>query len=131
MKEVTAAIIVTDNKVLISRRGPESKLAGFWEFPGGKVEKGETRQECLQRELLEELSVEAIAGEEIAESEYHYDHGSFLIIAIEVTLVSTDIVLKDHDRMEWVEFADLKNYKLAPADIPLAEAICHRYEQND
>ena len=119
MKEVTAAIIVTDNKVLISRRGPESKLAGFWEFPGGKVEKGETRQECLQRELLEELSVEAIAGEEIAESEYHYDHGSFLIIAIEVTLVSTDIVLKDHDRMEWVEFADLKNYKLGSSTLRL------------
>lgn len=131
MREVTAAIIYRDSQVLIARRGPESKLAGFWEFPGGKVEKGETRQQCLERELNEELGVETEVGEEIAESEYHYDHGSFLIIAIEATLKSSDIVLKEHDRIEWVQLADLDKYKLAPADIPLAKSVRQKYEKND
>ena len=121
-----SGVIITNKSEVVITQSPSGKLMqGFWEFPGGKVEKGETRQECLQRELLEELSVEAIAGEEIAESEYHYDHGSFLIIAIEVTLVSTDIVLKDHDKMEWVEFADLKNYKLGSSTLRLFSRGIH------
>ena len=76
---------------LITRRGPDSKLAGYWEFPGGKVEEGETRRECLERELYEELGIQAHAGEEIAESEYHYDHGAFLIIAIEAVFDGDEI----------------------------------------
>lgn len=54
MKEVTAAIILKDNKVLIAQRAPGDKLAGKWEFPGGKIEPGETSQECLKREIREE-----------------------------------------------------------------------------
>ncbi|MHB1654630.1 MAG: (deoxy)nucleoside triphosphate pyrophosphohydrolase [Desulfitobacteriaceae bacterium] len=55
MKEVTAAIILKNNKVLIAQRAPDDKLAGKWEFPGGKIEPGETPQECLKREIREEL----------------------------------------------------------------------------
>ncbi len=128
MKEVTAAVILRDEKVLITRRGSESSLAGYWEFPGGKVEEGETRQRCLERELSEELGVIARAGEEIAESEYHYDHGSFLIVAIEATIESGSITLRDHDALRWVPLSELGNYELAPADIPLAESIRKRYE---
>lgn len=58
MKEVTAAIITKHNKVLIAPRAPEDKLAGKWEFPGGKTEHGETLQECLKREIREELDVD-------------------------------------------------------------------------
>jgi 8-oxo-dGTP diphosphatase len=55
MKLVTAAIIRDGENILVVRRGPREKLAGFWEFPGGKVEHPETLQECLERELFEEL----------------------------------------------------------------------------
>ena len=128
LKEVTAAVIVRDGRVLITRRGPECKLAGYWEFPGGKVEPGETRQQCLERELLEELGVISHAGEEIAESEFHYDHGSFLIVAIETIMNGEEITLKDHDKLAWVTMSELGEYRLAPADVPLAESIRQRYE---
>ena len=58
MKEVTAAIILKDNRVLIAQRVPSENLAGRWEFPCGKIEHGETPQECLKREIREELDVD-------------------------------------------------------------------------
>ncbi|GAB6157839.1 hypothetical protein JCM39194_10390 [Desulfotomaculum varum] len=57
MKEVTAAIIINDGKVLIAKRAENQKLAGKWEFPGGKIESGETPEECLIREINEELGI--------------------------------------------------------------------------
>ncbi|EAX47152.1 NUDIX hydrolase [Thermosinus carboxydivorans Nor1] len=57
MKEVTAAIIINDGKVLIAQRAENQKLAGKWEFPGGKIESGETPEECLIREINEELGI--------------------------------------------------------------------------
>ena len=58
-KIVTAAIVLQDNKVLLTRRAPGQSLEGYWEFPGGKVEEGESLQECLKREIFEELGVQA------------------------------------------------------------------------
>lgn len=131
MKEVAAAVIMKDKRILITRRGPDSKLAGYWEFPGGKVEEGETRRECLERELYEELGIQAHAGEEIAESEYHYDHGAFLIIAIEAFFDGDEIILTDHDDLAWVSPSDLQKYKLAPADVPLAKSIQLKYNDEN
>ena len=62
MKKVSAAVTVIDNKVLLTRRKPGESLSGFWEFPGGKIEEGETPQQCLRRELNEELGVESAVG---------------------------------------------------------------------
>jgi len=123
MKTVTAAIIIRNQKVLLTRRGPSEKLAGYWEFPGGKVEDGETLQECLERELLEELGVAAVVGEVMAKSEYHYDHGSFLLVGMYANLLSDDLKLTVHDSAEWVPIKGLLSYQLAPADIPIAEKI--------
>jgi 8-oxo-dGTP diphosphatase len=120
MKTVTAAIIVRDKKVLLTRRGPTEKLAGYWEFPGGKVETGESLADCLRRELQEELGVEADIGEVLAESEYHYDHGSFLLIGMYASLASNNLTLTVHDQADWVPINELLSYQLAPADIPLA-----------
>lgn len=123
MKTVTAAIIIQGNRVLLTRRGPTEKLAGLWEFPGGKVEDGESLAECLQRELHEELGVLAEIGEVMAESEYHYDHGSILLIGLYASLLSNQLKLTVHDEAEWVPISDILAYQLAPADIPLAKEI--------
>jgi len=120
MKVVTAAIIMRDHKVLLTRRGPSGQLAGYWEFPGGKIEDGESLADCLKRELMEELGVLSVIGEIFAESEYHYDHGSFLLIAMYVRLLSDELKLTVHDQAEWVSVADLHTYRLAQADIPIA-----------
>lgn len=128
MKTVTAAIIIKGDSVLIARRDPFQKLSGYWEFPGGKVENGESLVECLRRELLEELGVESELGEVLAKSEYHYEHGSFLLIGIYANLKSDELILTVHDQVKWVPIANLLQYRLAPADIPIAIKIqeaCH------
>lgn len=128
MKVVTAAIVLQDGKALLTRRGPKEKLAGYWEFPGGKVENGESLAECLRRELHEELGVEAEIGEVMAQSEYRYDHGAFILVGLCAALKSNDLFLTVHDLAEWVPISDLLKYQLAEADIALAiklqEANC-------
>ncbi|MFZ5569387.1 MAG: (deoxy)nucleoside triphosphate pyrophosphohydrolase [Thermodesulfobacteriota bacterium] len=126
VKTVTAAIILKRNTVLITRRGPGEKLAGFWEFPGGKIEEGETPQECLERELLEELGVSSTATEIIAESEYLYAHGAIRLLAILTTLRETRFTLKVHDQYSWAPLGTLLQYKLAPADIPIATMLVEK-----
>ena len=107
-------------KVLLVRRGPDQSLGGYWEFPGGKVEPNESEEECLMRELAEELSIDVEVGDLVAESHYTYEHGEFLLKAYEVRIVKGKPVLTVHDQMVWVEPAQLRKYRLAPADVPIA-----------
>lgn len=123
MKTVTAAIIKRNGAVLIARRGPAEKLAGFWEFPGGKVDGDETLSECLIRELREELGVSVVPGRTICESDYNYEHGSFRIIAIEATAESYDFHLKVHDQIAWVGPDRLQEFNLLPADKPIVDVL--------
>ena len=123
MKRVSAALIEQGGEFLIARRSAHDTLGGFWEFPGGKVEKGETPQECLEREILEELGVELTAGDEVCKSVYEYEHGAFEIIAIKTTLKSSNFKLSSHDKIKFVKKERLLEFKLLPADIPIAEKI--------
>lgn len=122
MRQVTAAVIIEDGRLLLARRAPGEKLAGMWELPGGKVESGESPQECLQRELLEELSMTAEVGDVIASTVYHYDHGSFEMLAIEAWRTSA-YHLSVHDQARLVGRAELESLTLAPADIALVWQI--------
>ena len=126
-KPVAAAVVHLDGKVLITRRAPGETLAGMWEFPGGKLEHEETPQECITRELREELGVESVAGEILTSTTYTYPGGTIELIAIMVTLQSTQFTLQVHDLFEWVQPQELLQYDLAPADIPIAEEILRKY----
>lgn len=123
MKEVVAAIAFNDGKVLVTRRAAGQKLAGFWEFPGGKLEPGEDVQTCIVRELEEELGVESTAGEVLTVSEYTYPGGAISLIAIEVSLHSRDFTLTVHDEYAWKAPEKLLELNLAPADIPIVNWI--------
>jgi 8-oxo-dGTP diphosphatase len=127
MKQVAAAVIHRDGKFLITRRAPDEKLAGMWEFPGGKLESGETPQTCIMRELFEELGVESDAGEILTTSVFTYPGGTIELIAIMVSLRTTMLELRVHDLAEWVPPHELLGYELAPADIPIAEEIIRIY----
>lgn len=80
-------------------------------------------QECLARELFEEFSVQAKVGEVFAESEYKYAHGAIKLIALHAEIVETKLTSNAHDKVEWVDPEELLNYKLAPADVPIAEKM--------
>ncbi|WP_019850252.1 (deoxy)nucleoside triphosphate pyrophosphohydrolase [Desulfitobacterium sp. PCE1] len=123
MKDVTAAIIVKGKKVLIARRAPGEKHAGGWEFPGGKVETGETPEACLRRELSEEFGIETEVQAYIQSSLYEYPQGSIRLLAYQVKILQGDIQLRVHDRYEWVSVNQLLNYELLPADVPIAHYL--------
>lgn len=123
MKEVIAAIIIDNNKILIGQRGKNEKLAGKWEFPGGKIELGETPQECLKREIKEELKVDIAIGNYFGESIYTYLNGKIKLIAYFATILSGDIKLSVHDKVEWITISEIDEYEFAPADIPFIEKL--------
>lgn len=122
MRKVTAAVIIEDGRLFVTRRPPDDPLAGKWELPGGKIEPGETAEECLQRELLEELEMRADIGALVATTVYHYPHGSFEMLAFEATRAS-DYLLLVHDNAAWVGRDDLDSIELAPADVELVSEI--------
>jgi len=124
MIEVAAGIIRDGcGRILIARRRPGKAQAGFWEFPGGKLEPGETAEECLKRELLEEMGIgirpTALFGV------HEHDYGAFLIrlIAVEAEFAAGEITLTDHDDYHWAEAAELGGFAFAPADVPFVEKL--------
>lgn len=123
MKQVAAAIIIDNGKVLLARRSPNEKLAGKWEFPGGKVEDNELLQECVVRELYEELSLRVKAFEVITNSIYKYEHGIFEIVAIATVIISGSLTLSVHDKVKWIPLNELLTYDLLPADIEIGKYI--------
>jgi len=126
IKLVAAAIIISKGKVLLARRKQGDSHQGFWEFPGGAVEPGETLEECLARELKEELGVTAMVAEVIARNEHRSARGSMDLVALRARVVSDEFKLTAHDAIEWVSPRDLERYRLAPADVPIAAALKER-----
>jgi len=130
MKQVAAGIIVSNGKVLLTRRADGERQAGRWEFPGGKIERGETPQQCLERELLEEFGVSVRTGDMIMKNEHLYGHGPIKLIALWAEIVEGAISLTVHDRADWVPVEQLASYDLAPADVPIARKLCEIFSDN-
>lgn len=118
---VTAAIMVKANKVFAARRNPGSHMAGYWEFPGGKIEEGEAPEECLERELFEEFGIVTKIGAFFGESIYDYGSKTVHLLAYQVTHISGEFQLMAHDDFRWLSLDELDQIKWAPADIPLVE----------
>ena len=127
--KVVCGIIFKDDLVLICRRKREKSLGGYWEFPGGKVEDDESYEESLLRELIEELNLKVEIKEHFFNTVHHYDKGSIELISFICETENIAIESTDHDLLEWVEVDDLLNWKLAPADIPIAKELIRRYSQ--
>ena len=123
MINVTAAIMERDGKILIAKRSSTSSLPKKWEFPGGKIEVGETPEECLARELYGEFDIIVIVGEFFAESVYQYEQKTVRLLAFRVQHDDEIKVMNAHDDVKWVPAEELLNFDLAPADVPIAQRI--------
>lgn len=130
MKNVSAAIFLRNDSVLIAKRGKRENLAGYWEFPGGKQEQNETIFQCLEREILEEFNVKCKTKKIFCESIYDYSNGVIKLTAIFSDLLDNKIELSVHDNYEWVKIKDLLKYQLAPADISIAKKLIEYDEKH-
>ena len=120
---VIGAIIQEGSKYLIGRRGPNEKSPGLWEFPGGKIEDGESHQECLKRELKEELNINAEIGELYSEYVYKYPHISYQLYFYGVNNYTGEFKYNAHDRLEWATPDQFDQYNFLPGDEPLLDTI--------
>ena len=120
--EVVAAIIVKDRKVFATQRG-YGQWQGWWEFPGGKIEEGESHKEALVREIREELDAQIKVGNLLESVEWDYPTFHLTMHCYVCTLVSENILLKEHQSSAWLTKDTLESVKWLPADVILLEKI--------
>ena len=124
MLTVVAALIRRDGNILICQRAPGQNHAGKWEFPGGKVEAGETQDAALQRELREELKIEAEIGDEVERYQYAYPgKSSILLVFFQVERYAGEPENQVFARIEWANPKDLPSYDFLEGDIDFVRRL--------
>lgn len=120
--EVVAAIIIKDGRVFATQRG-YGEFKDGWEFPGGKIEPGESRKEALVREIKEELDADIRVGSLLETVEYDYPAFHLSMHCFFCELISEDIVLKEHEDARWLSEKELGTVDWLPADVGLIDKI--------
>ncbi|MCR3758424.1 (deoxy)nucleoside triphosphate pyrophosphohydrolase [Clostridium felsineum] len=124
MLDIVAAILTNENdEILITKIAEGKNNGGCFEFPGGKIENGETRREALAREVKEELDIDIKVGEYFGESVYNDGGLGIKLNAFKGEIVSGDIKLSVHDEYKWVKKDELKDFKFLPADEKIVEEL--------
>lgn len=126
--DVTAAIIQKNDTVLIAQRNTEKHQGGMWEFPGGKIEQGESPEECLKRELQEEFHVDVEIGNFFCESCYDYGIKRIRLLAYWVDGFPDKFSLNDHEEITWITIDEMDDFTFAPADVPIVEKLKERLQ---
>lgn len=120
--KVVAAIIIHENKIFATQRG-YGEFKDGWEFPGGKIESGETPQEALVREIKEELDIEIEVKDFMETVEYDYPEFHLSMDCFFCVIRSGDLVLKEHEAAKWLTAETLDSVDWLPADKGLVEGI--------
>ncbi|RMF45989.1 MAG: (deoxy)nucleoside triphosphate pyrophosphohydrolase [Deltaproteobacteria bacterium] len=125
---VTAAIAERNGRILVTRRPDDCRHAGLWEFPGGKLEDGESPEQCLERELAEELGVVAEVGAICDVIHHRYDWGAILLLAYHTRINGAnirDIGVAEH---LWADASQLRALPFLPADVSLVHKLADRLD---
>ena len=125
-KQVTAAVIERDGKVLVARRKKGLVAGGLWEFPGGKLEEGEDPRRGLERELEEELGVGSQAGDLLCSVPFAGPILSFELVVYQTELLSEDFRLTDHDEVRWLEPGEMDESLFSKPDWPVVRMLARR-----
>ncbi|WP_244834976.1 (deoxy)nucleoside triphosphate pyrophosphohydrolase [Clostridium sp. BJN0001] len=120
--EVVAAIIEKDDKIFITRRG-YGDLINLWEFPGGKIEKGETREEALHREISEELEMQIDNLKFLTTINYDYPKFKLIMHCYICSFSGGNLKLNAHNDAKWIKYAELDDQKWAPADVLVVKSL--------
>lgn len=124
MINVVAAVIKDENEnILITQRNLKKAQGGLWEFPGGKIEPNETRENAIVREIKEELDIDIEVKSYLSEKVFNYPEKDINLIALECKKVSGEIRLLEHEDYKWVSKNELENFQFAPADVFIVERI--------
>ncbi len=121
--DVVGAVIVRAGKILCAQRGPHGSLGGLWEFPGGKIERGESARAALEREIVEELKCRVSVADVVATTTHEYEFGIVTLTTFYCELVSGVPELTEHSEVRWLSPHELMDLAWAPADIPAVERI--------
>lgn len=121
--EVVAAVIEKDNKVFCCKRGPGRDLEGYYEFPGGKIEINETKEEALIREIKEELNIDISIDSYITTIEYDYPSFHLIMHIYRCIIINGDISLTEHTDSIWCNVNELMDVNFAPADLKVLNYI--------
>lgn len=120
---VVGAVILQDGLVLCAQRGSDSSLPGLWEFPGGKIELGESKHVALRREISEELDCTIEVGAEVLTTVHEHESGSVTLTTFYCHIVEGTPRLMEHASMKWLRPDELDTLEWAPADIPAIAKI--------
>jgi mutator protein MutT len=120
---VTAGLLQQDGMVLITKRPVGSHLAGYWEFPGGKQEAGETLEECLVREMKEELGVNVRAGKRLLTVNHEYENRIISLYLFQCTHLGGELKPLACEEIRWVHPEDLTQYRFPPPDEKIIERL--------
>ena len=123
MIEVVAALVKRDGRFMICQRPENKSRPLLWEFPGGKVEAGETKEAALARECREELDIELSVGAVFAESTFVYPDISVHLSLFEAEIVSGEPKLLEHRDIRWITPEEAHLFEFSPADVPFVEKL--------